>query len=228
MHNRMIKGGDDLRKYDTVIFDLDGTLLNTLADLADSVNHVLSVYGYPQRSRDEIRAFIGNGIRKLVRRALPEQIAEETFQTVFAAFKTYYTAHCHMKTKPYDGIIEMLQALRQQGFRLAIVSNKNDAAVNELNQYFFGDLIPAAVGQKEGVPTKPAPDMVENALYLLGATKARAVYVGDSPVDKATADNVMLDCVLVSWGFCDKEVLTALAPTLLIDEPRQFLTFLNF
>lgn len=215
-----------MRKYDTVIFDLDGTLLDTLADLTDGVNHVLSNEGYPPRSMTEIRGFVGNGIRKLMERALPEHVESDTFEAVFGAFKTYYTAHCRLKTKPYDGIMEMLQALKDRGYRLAIVSNKNDAAVKELSSFFFGGLIEVAVGQKENMPTKPAPDMVEHALSLLGSEKERAVYVGDSGVDKATADHAGMDCALVTWGFWDRDRLSPLSPCLLADHPQQLTSFL--
>lgn len=215
-----------MRKYDTVIFDLDGTLLNTLADLTDGVNYVLSNEGYPSRSMAEIRSFVGNGIRKLMERALPEHVESDTFEDVFAAFKTYYTAHCRLKTKPYDGIMEMLQTLNGRGFRLAIVSNKNDAAVKELSSFFFGDLIEASVGQTENMPTKPAPDMAEHALSLLHSEKRRSVYVGDSGVDKATADHAGMDCVLVAWGFWDKGRLSPLSPCLLANDPLQLTSFL--
>ena len=199
-------------QYNTVIFDLDGTLLDTLTDLTDSVNDVLSAYGYPSRSRAEIRSFIGNGIRKLMQRAAPEQISDSVFAELFTAFQTYYTAHCAVKTRPYDGIPELLRQLKAAGFRLAVVSNKNDAAVKTLTEQFFPGLIDVSIGQREGVPIKPAPDMVEIALTQIGAARGQAIYVGDSEVDSATAANAGLSVILVAWGFGDQEKLSRLAP----------------
>lgn len=215
-----------LPQYNTVIFDLDGTLLDTLADLTDSVNHVLSLYGYPSRSMAEIRSFVGNGIRMLMVRAVPEQVDEEAFTAIFADFQAYYTDHCRMQTKPYAGISEMLGALKAKGYRLGIVSNKNDTAVKALSSYFFGDLIAVAVGQRPGIPVKPAPDMVEHVLRRLRAETYRTLYVGDSGVDKATADQASLDCALVTWGYWDKERLLPLSPCLLADAPWQITAFL--
>jgi phosphoglycolate phosphatase len=215
-----------LPQYNTVIFDLDGTLLDTLADLTDGVNHVLSHYGYPIRSREDIRSFVGNGIRKLMERALPEHVENDAFEEMLAAFRKYYTAHCRHYTKPYEGIMEMLQRLKDRGFCLAIVSNKNDAAVKALSSYFFGDFINVVVGQQPDVPVKPAPDMVEYAITLLGAARESVIYVGDSGVDKATADHAQLDCALVTWGFWDKERLLPLLPRFLADAPDQVTSFL--
>ena len=206
------EGGDFLGQYNTVIFDLDGTLLDTIADLTDSVNYVLSAYGFPSRSRAEIRSFIGNGVRKLMQRAVPEQIGDSVFAELFATFKTYYMAHCAVKTRPYDGIPELLRELKAAGFRLAVVSNKHDAAVKALTEQFFPGLIDVSIGQREGVPLKPAPDMVEIALTQIGAARRQAIYVGDSEVDSATAVAAGLPLILVAWGFGDQDKLSRLAP----------------
>lgn len=205
------KGGDPLGKYNTILFDLDGTLLDTLADLSDAVNHVLVSRGCPVRREAEIRSFIGNGIRKLMERALPTAWTPPDFEDALAAFRTYYMAHCTVKTRPYDGIPGLLGELKAGGFRLAVVSNKNDAAVKALTEHFFPGLIDASIGQREGVPGKPAPDMVEIALARLGAAREQAVYVGDSEVDSATAANGGLALILVTWGFGDQEALPRLA-----------------
>ncbi len=201
-----------MSQYNTVIFDLDGTLLDTLMDLTDSVNCVLSAWGYPQRSTAEIRSFIGNGVRKLMRRAVAEPVPDSVFAELFAAFQTYYTAHCTVKTRPYDGIPELLRELKAAGFRLAVVSNKNDVAVKNLTEYFFPGLFDVSIGQREGVSLKPAPDMVEIALTQLGADRRQAIYVGDSGVDHATAANAGLPLILVAWGFGDQRELSPLAP----------------
>ena len=198
-------------KYNTILFDLDGTLLDTLADLSDAVNHVLISRGCPVRREEEIRSFIGNGIGKLMERALPEALATPDFEEALAAFKTYYMAHCTAKTRPYDGIPDLLGELKAVGFRLAVVSNKNDAAVKILTEHFFPGLIDASIGQREEVPAKPAPDMVEIALSQLGVNREQTVYVGDSEVDSATAANAGLPLILVTWGFGDQPELLRLA-----------------
>lgn len=216
-----------MKKYDTVIFDLDGTLLNTLEDLADGVNFVLKSNGYPQRTLEEVRHFVGNGIRKLMERAVPENVTGEQFEKIFEEFRTYYTEHCQIKTRAYDGIIKLLATLRQKGYAMAIVSNKNHGAVTELNQIYFKDYIETAIGQKDGIRKKPAPDTVLQALKELGKEKKRAVYVGDSEVDFMTAENTGMDCVLVTWGFRTVEELSAFEPKIMIDKPEKLLEFLE-
>ena len=158
-----------MKKKDTVIFDLDGTLLNTLDDLRDSVNAVMKKYGYPQHSLEQIRTFVGNGIGKLMERSVPGGRENEQFEQAFADFKSYYTDHCQIKTKPYDGVVDLMKCLSEQGFKLAIVSNKNDAAVKELNEIYFSRYTNAAIGERKGVRRKPAPDSVYAALDQLGS-----------------------------------------------------------
>lgn len=212
-----------MRKYDTVIFDLDGTLLNTLEDLKDAVNYVMRQNGYPERTLEEVRHFVGNGIRKLMERAVPEYVKGETFERVFEEFRIYYTAHCQEKTCAYEGIVSLLQELKKQGIALAIVSNKNHAAVCELNEIYFKEYIKVAIGQKDGIRKKPAPDTVLQALKELGKEKETALYVGDSEVDYQTAGNTGMDCVLVTWGFRTVEELSEFKPYVFISKPEELL-----
>ena len=213
----------DKRLYDTVIFDLDGTLLDTLEDLKDAVNYVLLKRGYPLRSLEEIRSFVGNGIFLLIKRAVPEDITEEELQRVYREFREYYNSHCKIKTKPYGGVRELLQYLKDNGYRTAIVSNKNDAAVKELSQDYFPGLIDIAVGQREGIRIKPAPDTVNEVLKLLDTDSRRALYVGDSEVDQATAENASMDYVLVDWGFRSREQLMELKPKKIVSHSEALL-----
>jgi len=221
------KGRWKMKKYKAVIFDLDGTLLNTLDDLADAVNHTLKQFHYPARTKAEIRRFLGNGIEKLAKRVLPPGVSEEGFRRVYAVFKAYYTTHCQVKTRAYRGIEPLLLTLQSKGYRLAIVSNKNAEAVQTLHQIYFARDIEVAIGQQTGIRKKPAPDTVLAALEQLQIAKEDAIYVGDSEVDKATADNTGMDVILVTWGFRDKEELAQLKPTYLIDKPADILTCLE-
>ena len=216
-----------MKKYDTVIFDLDGTLLNTLEDLADAVNFVMRANEYPERTIEEVRCFVGNGIRRLMELAVPEGVSGEIFENVFEQFKSYYTDHCQMKTRAYDGIMELLEKLYTDGVSMAIVSNKNHAAVCELNEIYFKNYIEVAIGQKDGIRKKPAPDTVLQALKELGKEKDLAIYVGDSEVDFLTAQNTGMDCVLVTWGFRTTEELGVYEPTAFIDKPEQLLKVLG-
>ena len=216
-----------MKKYDTVIFDLDGTLLNTLEDLADAVNFVMRANEYPERTIEEVRCFVGNGIRRLMELAVPEGVSGETFENVFEQFKSYYTDYCQIKTRAYDGIMELLEKLYTAGVSMAIVSNKNHAAVCELNEIYFKKYIEVAIGQKDGIRKKPAPDTVLQALKELGNEKESAIYVGDSEVDFLTAQNTGMDCVLVTWGFRTTEELGVYEPTAFIDKPEQLLKVLG-
>lgn len=216
-----------MKQYDTVIFDLDGTLLNTLEDLADAVNAIMRNNDYPERTLDEVRRFVGNGIRRLMEQAVPEGLPENTFERVFEEFRTYYTEHCQIKTKAYDGVMELLTELKSRGYAMAIVSNKNHAAVCELNDIYFKEDIRVAIGQKEGIRKKPAPDTVLQALKELGKDCASAIYVGDSEVDFMTAENTGMDCVLVTWGFRTLEELAEYAPKAFIEKPEELLAVLE-
>ena len=192
---------------DTVIFDLDGTLLNTLDDLTDSVNFALARQGFPVRTIDEVRRFVGNGIRLLMERAVPENISDDEFDTCFKDFCDYYKAHMEDKTLPYEGINEMLESIKKQGFKTAIVTNKADFAAQDLCRRMFGDNIDVIVGSSENRPNKPAPDGVFYALECLKSDVQNAVFVGDSDVDILTAKNASLPSIGVLWGFRDREVI---------------------
>lgn len=199
------------RNITTIVFDMDGTVLYTLEDLKDATNVILKKYGYPARTLEEVRKFVGNGIRKLIERAVPAEASENQalIDRMFGDFQIYYDAHCLDQTRPYDGIVELLKDLKEEGYKIAIVSNKIDTAVKELNQHFFGNLVPVAIGEKTGVRKKPAPDTVREALKELKSTPEEAVYVGDSEVDLETARNSAMPCISVLWGFRDRDFLTA-------------------
>lgn len=196
-----------MKRYDTVIFDLDGTLLNTLEDLADAVNYALRTMQMPERTIEEVRAFVGNGVRRLMELSIPGGTDAPEFDRTFALFKEYYAIHCNDKTKAYDGVVKLLKDLRKQGYAIAIVSNKLDSAVKELNELYFEGVVEVAIGETEGIARKPAPDMVNKALMKLQRTKECAVYVGDSDVDIMTAKNSGLPCISVLWGFRDRTFL---------------------
>ena len=214
-----------MKQYDTYIFDLDGTLLNTLDDLASAVNFALRSYGMPEHTRDDIRRFVGNGVRLLMIRAVPAGEQNPQFEEVFNTFRQYYMQHSLDTTRPYDGIQEVLLTLRQRGCRLAVVSNKFDAATKELCKHFFPNTIEVAVGEHEaeGIRKKPAPDTVIEALSQLGVSADNAVYVGDSDVDLQTARNAGLPCISVLWGFRDKDFLLAHGATTFITSPQELL-----
>ena len=202
-------------RYQTVLFDLDGTLLDTLEDLADAVNVILVRHRCPQRTLDEVRTFVGNGLGMLMRRALPAQYSQMVSDLCAEELRTYYTAHSRIKTQPYQGITELLQALKAAGVRVSVVSNKADEAVGGLCEAYFPGLVDVAVGETPGRRPKPAPDAVELALERLQADPSAAVYIGDSQVDVATAKAAGLPCIAVTWGFRSRqELLDAGAETL--------------
>ena len=210
-------------RYQTAVFDLDGTLLDTLEDLYLATNTALESHSLPRRSRDEVRMFVGNGVEMLIRRAVPSCTDEKTTLAVLADFKTTYAAICEDHTRPYDGIMEMLAALREKGIRVAVVSNKFDAAVKQLCQKYFGDLVEVAIGERAGVRKKPAPDTVYEALKELGMTATGAVYIGDSDVDIQTARNCGMPCISVTWGLRDKDFLLQSGAEILVDIPERLL-----
>lgn len=212
-------------KYSTYIFDLDGTLLDTLADLAAAVNYALRQHGMPEHTIDDVRRFVGNGVRKLMERAIPDGEKNPDFEATFATFREYYMHHSLDNTRPYPGIIETLEALKEQGCRLAVVSNKMMAATKELCQHFFAETIEVAIGENEaaGIRKKPAPDTVFEALRQLGEEKDSAVYVGDSDVDLETASNSGLPCISVLWGFRDRNFLIQHGAKTFISAPSELL-----
>ncbi len=216
-----------MKKIDTVIFDLDGTLLNTLEDLTDSVNAALARQGFPSRTRDEVRSFLGNGVARLMELAIPEGRNYPQYDKCLADFRQHYSKNMQNKTEPYQGINELLAKLAQNGGKLAIVSNKFDQAVKELNQIYFAKYIKVAIGESANVAKKPAPDTVFKALEELGSTATQAVYVGDSEVDVQTAKNSGLTCVGVTWGFRGREVLEREGADFIIDEPQELLKIID-
>jgi len=209
--------------YNTYIFDLDGTLLSTLGDLAASCNYALRTNGLPERTIDEVRQFVGNGVKKLMERAIPGGLDNDKFDKTYADFRQHYMQHNLDTTKPYDGVMEMLEELRKRGKKVAVVSNKFYAATQELCRYFFGDLVPVAIGEREDIRKKPAPDTVLEAMRQLGVTAERAVYIGDSDVDIDTARNSGMPCISVLWGFRDKEFLLEHGATTLVSTPEEIL-----
>lgn len=213
-------------KYNTIIFDLDGTLLNTLDDLCDSVNAVMQKHGFPIRSLDEIKRFIGNGVGRLMRLAVPEECTDEEVAIYLKEFKEHYEHNMENKTRPFDGIMELLLDLNRFNFNIAIVSNKFDVAVKGLAKTYFGNLIPVAIGESANVRRKPAPDSVFTAIKELGADLSKTIYVGDSDIDVETAKNAGIPCIGVTWGFRSREVLRNAGADYLIDTPRELLTLI--
>lgn len=209
-----------IMKYKAAIFDMDGTILNTLEDLRAAVNHTMRVSGYPERTLDEVRGFVGNGIRKLIERAAPQGTDSAETDRLFGVFNGYYKEHCADNTKPYDGILDMLKKLRANGVRTAVVSNKADYAVRELCIQYFDGLFDAAAGERTEVRKKPAPDSVFAVLEKLGVNAADAVYIGDSDVDIETARNSGMDNIIVDWGFRDKDFLIAKGAKLIVSSPH--------
>lgn len=207
--------------YKLAVFDMDGTILDTLEDLKDSTNFALEKCGYPTRSYDEVRRFVGNGIRKLIERAVPEGLTVEQIDRVHEVFTEHYKVHCADKTKAYDGIKPLLEKLRASGVKTAVVSNKADYGVQELCKEYFDGLFDYAVGEREGIRRKPAPDAVNEALRALGIDKSEAVYIGDSDVDFETAKNAELPCISVLWGFRDEEFLREKGATLFVRDPAE-------
>ena len=212
-------------KYSTYIFDLDGTLLDTLQDLADATNHALRAYHLQKHSVEDVRGFVGNGVRKLMERAVPGGLDNPAFESVFQTFRQYYMQHSLDHTSPYEGIPELLQELRRRDCHIAVVSNKMMAATQQLCRHFFPE-IEVAIGEHEaeGIRRKPAPDTVNEALRQLGVKREEAVYVGDSDVDILTARNSQLPCISVLWGFRNREFLLQHGASCLIEHPLDILT----
>ncbi|MCX4328326.1 MAG: HAD-IA family hydrolase [Lachnospiraceae bacterium] len=214
-------------KYNAVIFDLDGTLLNTLEDITDAVNHTMVEFGYPIHSSSEVCSFVGNGIRKLIERSLPDGTATHGFEGIFNEFKQFYTANCRIKTCPYPGIMELLEKLYSEGYKLAINSNKNHAAVTELNNIYFSKYISVAIGESRNIQPKPSPASVYMAMEQMGGcTRKHTLYVGDSDVDIETAKNAGIKCISAGWGFRGKAFLEKLNPGAVIDAPMGLYKYL--
>ena len=212
-----------MKEFDTYIFDLDGTLLSTLNDLAASTNYALRWAGMPERTIEEIRMFVGNGVKLLMERAIPNGQNNPKFEITYNKFREHYMQHSLDTTSPYNGIPELLYELKRRGKKLAIVSNKFYNATQELAKHFFFDTIEVAIGEREFIRKKPAPDTVIEALKQLGVSKEGAVYIGDSDVDIMTAKNSGLPCISVLWGFRDKDFLLQHGGTLFIENPAEIL-----
>lgn len=210
-------------KYRLAVFDLDGTILDTLEDLADSVNYALKQYDLPARTIDEVRQFVGNGIAKLIERAVRDNTTDEVRDSVFAAFTEHYKAHCADKTKPYEGIMQVIRILRENGIITAVVSNKADFAVQSLCEDYFPGLFDYIVGEKQGIRRKPYPDSLLSVVDKFGVSLSETVYIGDSDVDLKTAQNAGVDVVSVAWGFRDETFLIENGATTVIHKPEEIL-----
>ncbi|MBQ2840614.1 MAG: HAD-IIIA family hydrolase [Oscillospiraceae bacterium] len=204
-----------------ILLDLDGTILDTLDDLTDSVNFALKTLYFPTHSKEKIRSIVGNGVKNLISRALPPNSTDADFDKCLAEFKKHYEINKTNKTAPYEGIINMLSELKQEGYKLAIVSNKHDDAVQGLFDMFFSEYVEYAIGNTDSLPKKPAPDMIDHTLDILGVAHNEAVYVGDSEVDIATAKNANLRCISVTWGFRDEDVLKDSGADIIIHSPAE-------
>ncbi len=213
-------------RYQAVLFDMDGTVLDTLDDLCDSINHSRAEFSLPSVSREHVRQCLGNGAAYLVKHSLPADCSPELEAKVLAFYKPWYDAHCLIKTAPYDGILPMMQALKARGLRLAIISNKPDRAVQELSAAFFPDLLELSVGESPSVRRKPAPDTVLTAAAQIGLSVDQCVYVGDSEVDLQTARNAGMDCISVTWGFRDEPQLLDAGAAALVHTPKELEAFL--
>ncbi len=217
----------NIKQYTTVLFDLDGTLLDTLDDLADSVNYALQLYDYPAISVADTRRFVGNGQSKLMERAIPGGVNNPHFSECLEQFINQYKCNMMNRTKPYPGILELLTELEKRNYRMAVVSNKNDIPVKTLAKHYFGEFIQTAIGTSATIPGKPEPVSVYMALEELGVDKKDAIYVGDSDIDILTAHNAGLPCICVSWGFRDKEFLEKNGASCIIAHPFDLLATLE-
>ena len=214
-------------KYDLIIFDMDGTILNTLEDLKNSLNYVLQQAGYQTRTLEEVRTFVGNGIRKTIERALPSDIEEEKVDELFSLFMDYYAIHNTDNTKPYNGVIELLKELKHLGYKTAVVSNKQDSAVKSLCKKFFTGLFDVEIGEKENIAKKPEPDEVNEVLKILNIDRTKSIYIGDSEVDIQTAKNSKMKSIIVDWGFRDRKFLYEHGVEVIVSNPSEILNIIN-
>ena len=212
-----------------IIFDLDGTLLNTLDDLTDSTNAMLEKFNYPKRTKEEVKNFVGNGVDKLIERAIPDGRNNPDFENCIKTFKKIYSENMYNKTEPYDGIIDMLEILRKNNYKTAVVSNKFDTAVKELCEKYFPNLIDFSAGENEisGIRKKPAPDTIFKVLEYFNLKSENAVYIGDSEVDIQTAKNSDMQCISVCWGFKDRNFLISNGAEKIINNPSEIIEILK-
>lgn len=213
-------------KYNTVIFDLDGTLLNTLEDLRDCLNEILAQKSYPPKSIEEVRRYVGNGVQQLVRLSTPSACSDEEVVRIMNEFKEHYSHNMQNKTRPYNGIMELLLDLNRFNYKMAIVSNKFDPAVKALARTYFGNLIPVAIGETLEIRRKPAPDSIFTAVKELNSDLSKTILVGDSETDVQTAKNAGIPCIGVTWGFRSRETLREEGADFLIDTPKELLTII--
>ncbi|MBO6111559.1 MAG: HAD family hydrolase [Lachnospiraceae bacterium] len=214
-------------KINTVIFDMDGTVLDTLEDLTKSMNYVMDAFGFPSHTNEEYRLVFGNAIRYALEHTVPEGTPTEVIDRMIPVFKEHYDKHCLDKTRPYEGIIPLMKQLKARGFKMAIVSNKIDSAVRELNERFFSEAVNVAIGERPGLKRKPAPDMVIQAMSDLKSLPGESIYIGDSEVDLATAKNSGLPCISVLWGFRDKAYLKETGASVFAETPKELLLLLE-
>lgn len=214
-------------KYEAVIFDLDGTLIDTLEDLKDSINFALKQHGMPERSLEEVRSFVGNGVKKLVFRSVPENTSDELRESCLKAFKAHYITNSMNKTRPYNGICELIKKLKEKGVKLAVVTNKTQDAADGIMNEFFKDDFEIIIGQIDGVAQKPQPDGVWYAIEKLGASKQNSVYIGDSEVDCLTAKNSGIPIIGVTWGFRGRKVLEENNADYIVDSPEEILNIIT-
>lgn len=204
-----------------VIFDMDGTILNTLDDLSDALEYTFDHFHLPRRTVDEVRQFVGNGIHKLIERAVPENTPKDDIEKVFNFYVDYYKEHSLIKTRPYEGILELIKQLRNVGYMTAVVSNKKDAAVKDLCKKLFDGLFDMALGDTDGIRLKPERDMIDMVLNELNVSCEEAIYVGDSEVDIKTARNSNLKCISVTWGFRERELIESIGTDYIVDTPEE-------
>ena len=214
------------KKYQAVVFDLDGTLLDTIEDLMNSVNYALTFMNMPVRTLEEIRHFVGNGVQRLIELSVPKGTEQEIISRTFSVFKEHYKEHCNDKTGLYPGIDELLQALKERDFLMAIVSNKLQEGVDSLSKQYFETYTTVTIGARDGILKKPAPDTVYEALRRLDVLTEDAVYIGDSEVDIATAGNAGMDCIMVSWGFRTREEQEKAGGKIFVEKPEDIISLL--
>ena len=213
-------------RYKAVLFDMDGTVLDTLADLTNAVNHVLALYGMPQRTPREVAGFLGNGAERLLTLSVPAGTSRETVREMLAVYQPWYDAHCAILTAPYPGILKLMETLKAAGVKQAVISNKQDRAVRRLADEHFPGLLETAVGESETVRRKPNPDAVLAALREMDVAPEDAVYVGDTEVDLLTAANAQLDCAAVGWGFRSEAQLRAAGAGHIFQSAQELLSWL--
>ena len=213
-------------KYKAVLFDMDGTVLDTLGDLAAAVNHTLREFSMPERSIAEVAAALSNGAAYLIAHTVPDGTPKELTDKVLAAYAPYYDAHCDILTGPYDGIVPLMEKLRDKGVKLAVISNKQDTAVKPLAEKYFPGLLEIAVGESAEVRRKPNPDAVLAALRHIGVEREDAIYVGDTEVDLQTARNAGMECASVDWGFRTREQLVEIGAEHIFDTVQELEEYL--